>query len=210
MSVRVNLLPQAAADKQEASRQRSMVALGAVVLLAVLGLAYWWQVARVNDAEEQLAIEQARVDEVQAEVRALGEFAELQERQRDADDALRTTLAGEVTFAGILQDLAAVIPSDAQVDSLGISVGDERVDETTGARSIGAFTMTGKTLTSHAPGVERLLISLDKIASFSNVFVTSSSLDEPDDDVASFSVEGDLGPELLTRRYADGLPEELR
>jgi Tfp pilus assembly protein PilN len=209
MSVRVNLLPREAVEKQAAGRQRNAFAAGALALIAVLGLVYWWQVSRVNDARDELAVEQARVEELRAEVAALGEFDDLQQRRDEADESIELTLSDEVTMAGILQDLAAVMPNDAQLDTLGVTVSQPDVEEGND-RSVGSFNLTGKTLTSHAPGVERLLLSLDKIVSFTELFVNSSTLEDPDDSVANFSVEGNLGPEVRTERYRDGLPQELR
>jgi Tfp pilus assembly protein PilN len=210
MSVRVNLLPREAVEKQSAARQRNGVAGGALVLVALLGLLYWWQVSRVNDARDELAIEQARVDELQAEVNALSEFDELQRRRNEADESIETVLSDEVTVAGILQDLAAVMPNDAQLDTLAVTLGQVDAPDGTASNAVGNFNLTGKTLTSHAPGVERLLLSLDKIVSFTDLFVNSSTLEDPEDTVANFSVEGNLGPEVRTERYRDGLPQELR
>jgi Tfp pilus assembly protein PilN len=210
VSVRVNLLPQEAAAKQEAARQRTAFAGGGLVLLLLLGLVYFWQVSRVDNARTELAAEEARADELRAEVAALSDFDELQRRQADAQEAVRTTLSGEVTFAGILQDVAAVMPSDAQMDSVSVSVGAPSTDDVTGRETMGSMTATGQTLTSHAPGVERVLLSLDKVVSFLDLHVSSSSLQDADEGIAGFTVEAQIGPEVLTRRYDDGLPEELR
>ena len=210
MSVRVNLLPRETHARQAAARQRTGVVLGLVALVALLGAVFLWQMNRVDNARAELAQEEERTDELRAEVAALQEFDELRERQREAEEAMQTTLSGEASVAGILQDLAAVMPDDAQIDTLNVTVGEEATDDATGEATVGTFTATGKTLTSHAPGVERVLLSLDKVASFVDLFVNSSALDDPDEDTATFSVEGKLGPEVLTERYLDGLPEDLR
>jgi Tfp pilus assembly protein PilN len=210
MSVRVNLLPRETYARQAAARQRGVAGLAGLLLLLLLAGAYWWQTSRVADARDELAAEEQRVTELEAEVAALAEFDELRDRQESSDETIRTTLDGEATFAGILQDLAAVMPGDSQLDSLTVSVGGQSVDDTTRQPTVGSFAATGQTLTSHAPGVERLLLSLDKVASFVDLFVNSSTLDDAEQDIASFSVEGQIGPEVLTGRYQDGLPEELR
>ena len=211
MSVRVNLLPSETAERQAASRQRLAVAGGFVLLLVLLGGVYLFQVNRVSDARDELAAEQAEVEELEAEVAALAEFEELRQRRGEVQEAIRTTLAGEVGMAGILQDLAAVMPDDAQFDTLSVNIGEEALDPATGRPTLGAFAANGQTLTSHAPGVERLLLSLDKISAFLDLHVGSSALtDEEDEDIATFNVEGRLGDEVLTGRYLEGLPEELR
>ena len=212
MSVRVNLLPREQAAHQRASRQRAFAGLAAVLLLVVLAGAYFWQHLRVQDAQDQLAVEEARVDELQGEVDSLQEFDDLQVRLAAAEERLITLLAAEVTMAGILQDLAAVTPPDAQIDALGVSV-DPPDEESPGSPTVGTFDVSGQTLTSHAPGVERLLLSLGKVASFQDLFVDSSVLEElegVDEPVVTYSADGSLGTDVLTGRYRDGVPEELR
>lgn len=210
MSVRVNLLPRETFARQQARRQQALTGLAGLLLLVILGGVYWFQASRVSDARDELAAEEEVVSELEAEVAALEEFDDLRDRREETEEAIRATLAGEVTFAGILQDLAAVMPSDAQIDTMAISLSDVGTDETTGETTIGSMNLTGKTLTSHAPGVERFLLSLNKVVSFVDLHVNSSSLDDADDSIASFSVEGQIGPEVLTGRYADGLPEDVR
>ena len=210
MSVRVNLLPRETHAKQAATRQRLLLAGAGVLLLVLLAGVHLFQLSRVDSARAELAEEEARAAELQDEVAALAEFDDLQERRRQAHETIAVTLGGEMGLAGILQDLAAVMPADAQLDSLNVSLGTESHDATTGRATVGTFSATGKTLTSHAPGVERLVLALDKVAPFVDIFVNSSSLDEAGEDVATYSVEGQIGPEVLTGRYRDGLPEELR
>jgi Tfp pilus assembly protein PilN len=210
VSVRVNLLPRETYARQLASRQRAFAAVAGLLLIVLLAGVYWWQASRVADARDELAAEEERVSELNAEVAALVEFEELRDRQETSDETIRTTLDGEATFAGILQDLAAVMPADSQLDSLTVSVGEASMDDTTRRPTVGSFSATGQTLASHAPGVERLLLSLEKVASFVDLFVNSSTLADDEQDIASFSVEGQIGPEVLTGRYEDGLPEALR
>ena len=214
MSVRVNLLPSEALERQRASRQRALAGLAALLLLVLLAGVYWWQNSRIQDARSELATEEERVSELQAEVDGLREFDELRARLTDAEETLAAVLANEVTLAGILQDLAAVTPPDAQIDDLTASIGATD-EERLGAEgpSVGAFTINGQTVTSHAPGVERLLLSLGKVASFQELFVESSILEElegVDEPVVSYTVDGRIGSEVLTGRYLDGLPEDLR
>lgn len=208
MSMRVNLLPREVEDRNRAARQRVLVGAGALGLLGVFGLAYLYQLDRVGDAREQLEAEQAEVAALEAEVADLAEFEDLRSRRDAADTLLNTAFDGEVSVAGILQDLAAVYPTDAQLDTLTIALTDPNAELGAVRVAIGRLTATGATLRGHAPGLERLLLELDKVAGFSNVFFSSSTQSE--DGIAAFNLEVDLGDEIRTRRYADGLPEGLR
>jgi Tfp pilus assembly protein PilN len=211
--VRVNLLPREIGEKNAAARQRVVAAAGGAGFVLLLGAIYVLQGGALDDAQEQLALEQAELAALQADLAALGEYAELQQRRSAAAALLGTALAGETSYAGVLQDIAAVFPDDAELSSLTIST--VRVEEGESASTLGdtrlaygEVSAVGRTLASFAPGIERLLLDFDKVASFTDVFLTNSAVDQ--DGAVSFTVEVDLGAEVRTGRYLDGLPEELR
>jgi Tfp pilus assembly protein PilN len=208
-SVRVNLLPEATKARGRAAQQRAIAGLLAAVLLLGLAGTYWWAVSEVNDAESRLAAEQAVTADLRAEADALQTFSELATLREQADAVIIAALSDELAVAGVLQDIAAVIPTDAQLETLSVTGVPVAADAEPGAPT-GTFTVTGKSLTSHAPGVERVLLQLDKVLGFEGLFLNSSTLDDPEARVATFSLDGQLGTAVRTGRYADGLPEELR
>lgn len=212
MSVRVNLLPQEQSARQAAARQRTGVIAAGVGVLVVLAGVTLWQNGRIADADDRLEDEQAVLASLDAEVTQLQEFSELESRIASSHEQIQLALGGEVSLAGVLQDIAAVMPADAQLDSLNLTVAgiDEEAAATADGPSLGTLVATGKSLNNHAPGLERFLLELDKVAAFHDLFFTSSVLAEPDDPYPTFTVEAQLGPEILTGRYAEGLPEELR
>jgi hypothetical protein len=182
-----------------------------ILLLAVLGGLYMLQLNRVGEAEERLAAAEAERDALQRELNRLDEFAALQQRRDAAVGVVTQAMGSEVSLAGVLQDVAAVMPSDAALSNLNISINSDGQERPAGepvGPSWGVVTGSGETLGRHAPGVERFLIHFDKIAAFFNVHVSSSTIDE--DGFATFSFETDLGPEIFTGRYLDGLPERFR
>ena len=207
MSVRINLLPEATKQRDRAAQQRSLAALAGVALLAGLGGVHLWQSSQVNQAEDELLAAQAVSSELRGDQAELVAFEELADRHDRSGEVLTTALSGEVSVAGVLQDLALVIPADTQLDSFAVNI---PVVPDPASSAVGTLTLTGKTLTAHAPGVERLLLSLDKVAGFRESYLNSSTLDENEDRIATFSLDTQIGPEAETRRYADGLPEVLR
>ena len=207
MSVRVNLLPEATKQRGRANQQRLMAAAAAGVLLLALRGVWWWASSQVRQAEDRLAAEQAVSAGLRAEEAELVAFRDLANRLDEAEEVLVASLSDEVSLAGVLQDLAAVMPEDAQIDTLtvGLQGVPERIDV------IGNLVITGRTLTSHAPGVERMLLSLEKITTFGELFLNSSTLEQDQEDpVANFSLEGAVRAEARTDRYINGLPGELR
>jgi hypothetical protein len=212
MSVRVNLLPQEQTARQNAARQRNGVIAGAAVLLVALGGAYLWAGSQVSEAEMRLAAAEDVSADLRLEVEQLADIRDLDARRTETVELLSTTLADEASLAGLLQDVASVIPSDTQLDGMTVSLaapgGEEQIGTQPGA--IGTLNLTGKTLEAHAPGVERFLLELEKVAGFRDLYVNSSALDDFDERVASYSIDAAVGPEALTGRYLTGLPEELR
>jgi Tfp pilus assembly protein PilN len=203
VSVRVNLLPREVEERNVARRQQGMLAVAGVVVLLLLGVFFWMQLGRVNDARDELALEEQRRDELQAEVRALQEFADLESELEARNELIALAMGGEISVAGLLQDAAAVTPSDMAFLTLAATLGSEPE-----GTAFGRVTGTAETLLGHAPGVERVLLSFDKVAAFRDVFVANSTIDEID--ITTFTFDFFLGPESLTGRYLTGLPEELR
>jgi Tfp pilus assembly protein PilN len=207
MSVRVNLLPEATKQRGRANQQRLLAAAAAGVVLLVLGGIWFWASSQVRQAEQQLASEQSLTATLRTEEAELIAFRDLADRRDVATEVLAASLSDEVSLAGVLQDLAAVMPEDAQIDTLAVNLQGvpERADV------IGNLVITGRTLTSHAPGVERMLLALEKITTFGELFLNSSTLEEDQEDpVANFSLEGAVRAEARTERYVSGLPGELR
>ena len=211
--VRVNLLPQETADKQRASRARAGAAAGLGVIVLGIAGAWWYMGTQVDEANDELAVEQETLTALRADLAELSEFDELSQRAQDADANLAVVLGNEVSLAGLMQDVAAVMPTDTELTALNVTV-DTATAPTLGdvRPAIGAITMQGRTVQGHAPGVERLMLELDKLASLDDLFMSNSTLEENElvtTDVAAFSLEADLGPEGLTNRYVNGLPEVL-
>ena len=201
MTARVNLLPGTVRESDAAARQR--IYAGVIVLVVVAGLvgAYFWQQAVLQDAEDELAEAQAELAAAQAEVAELAIYEDLEERLADSDSLLSASMANEPTLAGVLQDVALVTPVEGALRTLSISFAPEDA-------GVGSFNATVEVLDSHAPGVERFLLQLERAAGFRNVFPGGSTID--DDDIATFPVTVQLGHEYRTERYSEGLPEVLR
>jgi hypothetical protein len=201
MSVRVNLL----------ARQRTYVGVAGVVLLALLGGAYFVQSSRVDDARAERDGAQEELQALQAREAELSEFHDLEQRVSEAQETISTALSHEISFAGVLQDIAAVMPGEAALSEFDITAVEDAGPDGEAVRDIVArIRAGGESLNGHAPGLERVLLEFNKIGSFFDVYFTDSVLDEDDEDVAIFTFEVDVGQEAKTNRYTEGVPEELR
>lgn len=203
MSTRVNLLPKESADRQTATRQRAMAGAGVAVVVLALGAAWFWKDGQVDDARTTLAEEQAATQALQAEIAELNEYAEIQLALADADETVARVFGGEVGVAGLLQDLATVMPPGTELNEMTFGVTPE-----SGLVTLGELVLTGRTSDRHAPGLERLLLELDKVAAFQSPYFGSAAVDN--DEAVAFDVSVQVGVEALTRRYDGGIPEVLR
>ena len=201
--VRVNLLPGEERQRQSANRERAMAGVAVGALIIVLGGVWFWKNSQVGDARDRLDEEQAATQALQAEVAELNEYAAIQTELLDADSNIAAVMGGEVGVAGILQDLAVVMPSGVELESLSMTAtpDDELI-------TIGQLVLNGRTIDRHAPGLERVLIELDKVAAFRAPYFGSAAVDN--DEAVAFDVSVQLGTEVLTGRYEDGIPEVLR
>lgn len=201
MSVRVNLLPQEVQARGQANRARVLAGVVGLAVLVVLAGLSFLQRGTIDDAEDRLAAVQADNEALRADISALQPFADLEARADGSVAVVASALGGEGSLATILQDLSAVMPPNGQIESLAITLPGEALTPQVGGDRLvyGRLAATGKVLDGLAPGIERLIIDLDRVASFDNVYVTSSTVDE--EGVATFALEIELGPETLTRRY---------
>lgn len=201
MSVRVNLLPGEVRARGAANRTRILAGVvGVVVLLVLVGLTLV-QRSSIGDAEARLAGVQEQNTALQADIAALQPFADLEARASTAVDLVALALESEGSLATVLQDLSAVLPPNADLTTLAITLPGEELEPAVGGTRLvyGQLSATGRVIDGLAPGVERLIIDLDRVAGFDNVYVTTSAVDE--DGVATFALEVDLGPEVLSGRY---------
>lgn len=201
MSVRVNLLPSEVRERGRANRARIGAVIAGVVLLVVLAGMTLLQRSSIGDAEDQLASIQAENEQLNAEIVALQPFADLEARANSVVEVVEVALSGERSLAAVLQDLSAVLPPNSQIDGLVVALSEEAQAPASGGDRVvyGTLSANGRVIDGVAPGVERLIIDLDRVAAFDNAYVTTSTVDE--DGIVSFTLEVELGSETLTRRY---------
>lgn len=203
MSVRVNLLPGDVRARGEATRARAGAAVLGLLLLAVLGLLTFMQRGSISDAEDRLAAVEAANTQLEAEIVALQPFADLETRASESIETVSTALGDQKSVATVLQDLSAVMPPGAQLDTVAVTFSPDPLAPAAGGTRLvhGTLLATGQVLDGIAPGVERLAIDLGRVAAFDNVFVTTATADE--EGVIAFTIELEFGPEVFTGRFVD-------
>lgn len=202
MSVKVNLLPAEVGQRSKAGRQRALSGAAFGLLLLGIGGVWYLNGQRVDDARTELAAAEQEVATLEGELAELAPYADLQDRHAESDSLLVTTLGDEVSVAGVLQDLSAVLPPNVELDTLAVSVTGENTPSPGGERLVlGSVSTSGRLLLGFAPGASRLLIDVDRASSFENPLLSASY--DASNDSHTFTLDMELGPEALSGRYDD-------
>jgi Tfp pilus assembly protein PilN len=122
----VNLIPPEAAQRATARRKTAgLIALGVVYLALLALVALWWQ-GKATDAEDDLDSQLATNAQIEAEISSLGDVRALRSTYENSVDRLDKSLASDIAWGRLLNDLARIIPDRLWITSLtGTVVQDE-------------------------------------------------------------------------------------
>lgn len=215
MSTRVNLLPRGAAATRSSSQGGLVVGALLVVLVVVLGGLWYVETEALAEAEQRRDDQLATNAQLQNQIAALAEFAELQASLDARNELLAAAMAPEVSLTRTLNDLAAVFPGSSSMLTLQVQLTEDvpSPGTVTFGDGVASIAFTGYSVERVAPGVERVVVDFDRVESFFNPFLNVASGEERGDPtvvVAEFDGTVQLNVQALTRRYSDGLPEADR
>ena len=215
MSARVNLLPREIEERARARRTTSWVIGGVAAYAALLGLLYIAKLNAVSSAESERDEAQGEVTRLQAEVDSLAEYAELDQQVATKEVLLTTTMATEISWARVLNDLALTFPPNSSMVTFVATTG-EAADESgqaaatsASAESVAGVTFEGYSVDRLAPGVERVLLKFDDVETYFNSYLTEAQdVQRGRTTVTQFNGTFQLNDGAYTQRYAEGLPPE--
>ncbi len=210
--VRVNLLPPEIAEKAKLRKaQGAMVATG-LAAVAVIGLMYTQQTAKVSAAEEQ------RAEAVATHARLRSEQTKLVHvRQTYAQvDAAKATLASamqyDVRWSGHLHDLTLRIPDNVWLTNVTATVtaaggtGSSSGGSSTAVLDPGLGTITFSGVAFSHDDVAAWLDTLSKQKGYSNPYFTQSTETFIGDrKVVNYVSRVNLNDAALSKRYTKGL-----
>ena len=216
MTARVNLLPREIEQRARARRTTSW-AIGAVAAYAaLLGLVYIAKLGDLNAARADRDNAEATVAALEAELATLQEFAELDRQLTARNNLLSASMATEISWARVLNDLSLTFPPSSSLLQLtgeaagADATGAAGTDPNPNSESIATVTFSGYSVERFAPGVERVLVKFDEVDTFFNPYL-SEAVEAPrgETDVTTFAGSMHLTDDAYTGRYADGLPPEV-
>jgi Tfp pilus assembly protein PilN len=197
----VNLLPPEIRQRQQTRRVTFLVIAGGAIALLLIMFVYLLQVRSLASVNDRVDAQQAINAGLNGQIADLQRFQGLQDEANAKKALLSTVFANEVSLSGALFDVSRVIPSDAYLTSLSISV-TPPVAPTPGQTPtgiIGSITFAGQGL--DADTVATLLTRLDGVKGWVNPFVTSVTK-AGTGSVVAFTGTVDLTTAALTPRGA--------
>ncbi len=200
----VNLLPPEIRQRQR-TRRRTYIVIGAgAVLVIVVVLFSLLQQRSLNDLRGMVEAQNAANANLQNTIGNLQQYARLQQEAAAEKNTLLLAFADEASFAGMLNDLSRVIPTDSYLTTLSIQItGAPAVGASTANPNIvGTITFSGVALDTDT--VATLLQRLENVRGWVNPFVTTVSRAGG---LPGFQMNGtvDLNKkDILTKRGLDG------
>ncbi|HSL11836.1 MAG TPA: hypothetical protein VLA82_11035 [Actinomycetota bacterium] len=203
----VNLLPPEILEAQRWRRTTGLVAAAGAVLLGLIFLFYLMQVGALGSARDDVEAQEATNQQLRAQIADLQRFEDLQVRAQAKQELLAAAFRGEASFSGLLMDLSRVIPSDAALNSLAVTItpptaeGDPAVDPAADPAApgfVGAITTAGE-----AQGFDTLstwLTRLEQVQGWVNPWMSTIAQRDEGGTIYTFASGVDLTPDVLTQR----------
>ncbi len=173
---RINLLPPELAQRKRARQILSSLGAGGIVLVAVLGLFYGVQAARLAAERNRLEVQQEKNDALQAKI---GQLAAVDRAQRELarrTDLLASLTQREIRWSTVLSDVSLVIPSDAWLTNLTGTVNATAAADDEGTTILGNIALNGVTF-SHVD-VAKWLTRLSSVEQFTFPYLSLSQKGE--------------------------------
>jgi len=201
----INLLPPEIRQRQAIRRNTSFVIVVGLVVLALVGLFYFVQVQRLSQTQSDLADQQDRNANLQSQIAALSQFADLQAELAAKQQLVATIFVNEVSWSSALLDVSRVIPDASYLTNLTgqitATVAGEVAAPTGGTPEttlIGNMSFAG--VANQTETIATWITRLEEVQGWVNAWVNSAQEDAPSSRIYTFSNGLDLTQEAATAR----------
>jgi Tfp pilus assembly protein PilN len=210
--MRVDLLPREVLEQRRARKLTSVLVLGAVGWMLLLG--GFWAYRNMELGRQQQRLEEAQAESrtLETQVAALQEFAVLEKTVKEKQQTLSTVMAGDVAWSRLLVELSMIIPGEAWLTSFsGQATPPQRGQPATATEpapgqptgKLGNLNFSGTTF--DFPDVAKWITRLSELKSLQNVWVPSAAKTEIGArEVVNFSSTADLSQASASERYQAG------
>jgi Tfp pilus assembly protein PilN len=197
----VNLLPPDIRQRQQTRRVAFLIAAAGVALLLLVLFVYLLQTQSLKGVNDDIEAQTAKNADLQAQITELQHFADLQDEAAAKQQLLSSVYANELSFSGAMQDVSSVIPSDAFLTSLTITLNPAGIATGESTSILGTIAFSGEGASTET--VATLLGRLENVKGWVNPFVSSVARPGAGDNV-QFTGTVDLTVDALTQRGQEG------
>jgi Tfp pilus assembly protein PilN len=198
----VNLLPPELRQRQAVRRTTSLVILGGVGLLVLIGAFYFFQSQRLAGVEDDLAAQNDVNAGLQTQIAELQQFADLQAELAGKQQLVGTLFLNEVSWSSALLDVSRVIPDASYLTNMTGQIASAAVAAPPGGAAdttlIGSMSFTG--VAGGTDVISTWLTRLEQIQGWVNAWVSSAQEAQPFSRVYTFSSGLDLTASAATER----------
>jgi Tfp pilus assembly protein PilN len=203
----VNLLPPELRQRQAVRRTTSLVILGGVGLLVLIGAFYLFQNQRLAGVEDDLAAQNDVNAQLQGQIADLQQFADLQAELAGKEALVQSLYVNEVSWSGALLDVSRVIPDASYLTNMSGQIaavaGAAPPAAPADSTLIGSMSFTG--VAGGTDVIATWLTRLEQIQGWVNPWVTSAQEDRPRSGVYLFTGGLDLSSAAATDRGQGGV-----
>lgn len=204
----VNLLPPELRQRQAVRRTTSLVILGGVGMLVLIGAFFLFQSQRLAGVEDDLASQNDINAGLQSEIAGLQQYADLQAELAGKEQLVQSLYVNEVSWSGALLDVSRVIPDASYLTNMSgqIAAAVAGAAPPTGAADttlIGSMSFTG--VAGGTDVIATWLTRLEQIQGWVNAWVSSAQEDRPQSGVYLFTGGLDLSGAAATERGQGGV-----
>ena len=202
----VNLFPPELRERQAIRRTTSLVVAAGLVVLALIGIFYFFQVQRLSQAQSDLEAQQSQNAQLQTQIASLQEFADLQAELASKEALVGEIFVNEVSWSSALLDVSRVIPDTSYLTNLTGQITPTVVGEVATAPTggtpettlIGNMTFAG--VANQTETIATWITRLEEVQGWVNAWVNSAQEDAPFSRIYTFSNGLDLTQEAATAR----------
>ncbi|MBA2624041.1 MAG: type IV pilus assembly protein PilM [Acidimicrobiia bacterium] len=202
---RITLLPTEIGERRRERRQAGLVGAGVAGLAALLLGAFLLRDAQVGDAERAAESEEARTGALQQDLATLAQVEALATDLAARRDLAAATLAGDVSWTRLLQEVSTAMPNDVWLTSFTAS--RQQAD----APAVASDTVVAPTVSVTARGLDqtstaRWLLRVAEIDSLDGLWVSSSTTGV--DGLVEFTSDAELTEAARSGRVSRFAAEE--
>lgn len=198
----VNLLPREIGQRQRTRKLTLAIIAGGVVLVVLIIFAYVLAGSSLSNVNDDIQAQKAANAQLGNEIAQLQPFKELQDLANAKKADLAAAFSNEVSFSGLLLDLSRVMPSNAVLQSLQVTIAAAGTSPSGSAALVGQMSFSGKAVGT--ADIASMVARLENVKGWVNAFVSSLTQELNPSGGVDYTFQGtlDLSKDVLTRRGA--------